>query len=65
LAKRAVALREQNGHFVSTADFSQRLGLQPHFAAQIDNLAFAAPPTVPTPEQPTTPQTSGRRVIDI
>jgi DNA uptake protein ComE-like DNA-binding protein len=60
LAKRAVELREQIGGFVSVQDFNQRLGLMPHFAVQIENLAFVEP----NPSQTLTTEDSGR-VIDI
>lgn len=42
LAKKAIELRELDP-FISTEDFSQRLGLKPHFAAQVDNMTFVLP----------------------
>ena len=60
LAKRAIELRGQTGGFISTQDFSQRLGLMPHFAVQVDGLAYVAsyvPAQLP-------PQASGR-IVDV
>ena len=61
LAKRAVELREQNGSFSSVHDFNQRVGLKPHHAVQIENLAFAESilPTV------TPVENKKGRVLDI
>ena len=60
LAKKAIEIRMQIGGFVSVQDFNQRLGLMPHFAVQIENLALVMPlqPKTPPPE-------SKGRVIDI
>lgn len=60
LAKKAVEMRVQIGGFSSVQDFNQRLGLMPHFAVQIENLASAAPIAPQTPS----PENKGR-VIDI
>ncbi|MDR2712508.1 MAG: helix-hairpin-helix domain-containing protein [Clostridiales bacterium] len=58
LAKRAVEIRTQIGGFISVEDFIQRLALMPHFAVQIENLAFIEPGPIPPPE-------NTGRVIDI
>lgn len=59
-AKRAVDMRTQNGGFTSVQDFNQRLGLMPHFAVQIENMAFVSPTKLQTP-----PTESSGRIIDI
>jgi len=77
LAKRAIGIRAQNGPFVSSLDFCNKLGLQPHFAVQIEQMALAAlpdaptseppdikPPTPPDSDQPPPSRGSGR-IIDI
>lgn len=60
LAKRAIEMRVQTGGFTSVEDFNQQLRLMPHFAEQIDNLAFvdSIQPKIP-------PSESSGRVIDI
>ena len=60
LAKKVVGARTQNGDFSSVSDFNQRLGLMPHHAAQIENLAFVefVPPQAP-------PAKNKGRVLDI
>lgn len=60
LAKRAVEMREQTGGFMSVQDFCKQLGLMPHFAVQIENLAFVTPIQHKTP-----PSENKGRVIDI
>jgi len=60
LAKRALEMRAQCV-FLSAQDFNQRLGLAPHFAAQIEKLAFAGPD--PSQQQP--PWENKGRVVDI
>jgi len=60
LAKRAVEARAQAGGFTSVADFNQQLGLMPHFAVQIENMAYVEPPIPPAP-----PTENAGRVIDI
>jgi len=64
LAKRAIEMRAQSP-FASVQDFNQRLGLVlvPHFAVQIEKLAFAEP-AAPQP-QPQSPWASTGRVVDI
>lgn len=62
LAKRALELRSQIGGFVSVQDFHQRLGLMPHFAVQIEKMAFVDS-SVLQEAQPS-PEATGR-VIDI
>jgi DNA uptake protein ComE-like DNA-binding protein len=42
LAKRAIILRAQVSGFSSVQDFCGRLGLAPHFAVQIENLAYVS-----------------------
>jgi DNA uptake protein ComE-like DNA-binding protein len=60
IAKRAINIRAQIGGFVSVRDFTQRMGLAPHFAVQVENLAYTAPlsPQIP-------PRRSPGRVVDI
>jgi len=65
MAKRALEARAQSG-FASARDFNQRLGLMPHFAAQIEALAYAEPVPMPLPDKPPSPQSAGPgRVIDF
>lgn len=59
LAKRAVELRTQSG-FASVDDFCARLQLMPHFAVQIQNLAFVSPPA-----SGQKPLENAGRIIDI
>jgi len=60
LAKKAVEMRVQTGGFASMQDFNQRLGLMPHFATQIESIAFVTPIIPKTP-----PEENKGRVIDI
>jgi DNA uptake protein ComE-like DNA-binding protein len=60
LAKKAMEMRTETGGFVSTADFNEKLKLMPHFAAQIENVAFVSPVTLPE-----TNSGNAGRVIDM
>lgn len=60
LAKKAMEMRTAMGGFVSTSDFIEKLKLMPHFAAQIEKMAYVS--AVTSPE--TTSENAGR-VIDI
>lgn len=62
LAKRALEMRAQNEAFASVQDFNQRLGLMPHFALQIENMAFIEQ-TMPQKSE-LSPENTGR-VLDI
>lgn len=60
LAKKAMEMRAETGGFVSTADFNEKLKLMPHFATQIEKVAFVSPVTPPE-----TNSKNAGRVIDI
>jgi DNA uptake protein ComE-like DNA-binding protein len=60
LAKKAISMRTLLGGYKSPQDFCERLELMPHFAIQIEELAFATPPEEPAPVL----ENKGR-VIDI
>ncbi|MDR1630658.1 MAG: helix-hairpin-helix domain-containing protein [Oscillospiraceae bacterium] len=60
LAKKAVEMRTQTGGFASVQDFCERINLMPHFAVQIEALAFAVPVQTPVSSQEDT-----GRVVDI
>jgi len=60
LAKQAVLMRSEIGSFSSVKDFCSRLDLMPHFAVQIERLAYVAPVVVPK-----NMQAKPGRVIDI
>jgi DNA uptake protein ComE-like DNA-binding protein len=58
LAKKASIIRNEAG-FASVDDFNNKLGLMPHFAVQIDKLAYASP-------KPVKPESvNAGRVVDI
>jgi DNA uptake protein ComE-like DNA-binding protein len=60
LSKKAIKIRTEIGGFTSVNDFNSRLGLKPHFAVQIKNLAYATP----AKQTKSTPRKRGR-VVDI
>jgi hypothetical protein len=60
LAKKAIELRTENGAFSTVNDFCQQLGLMPHHATQIDDLAYADPDI---PKEP--PAKNLGRMLDI
>ena len=59
-AKRAVEMRTQTVDFTSVQNFCEQLNLMPHFAIQIENLAFVTP----IKSQTSPPENKGR-VVDI
>ena len=60
LSKKAIAIRNGAGGFASVDDFCSKLGLMPHFAVQIEKLAYVS--AAMPPKQAT--ENTGR-VIDI
>lgn len=60
LSKKAIKIRNEIGEFTSVDDFNKRLGLKPHFAVQIKNLAY----TAPVKRGKSAPQNNGR-MVDI
>jgi len=45
LAKKAMNMRTETGGFISTSDFNEKLNLMPHFASQIEKVAYVSPVT--------------------
>lgn len=64
LAKRAVQLRKDVGDFASVKDFCKKLELKPHFAVQIENLAFTQSQQSQS-QNPQRPKKNTSRVVDI
>lgn len=53
-------MRAETGGFISTSDFNEKLNLMPHFASQIEKVAYVSPVT----PLETNSENAGR-VIDI